>query len=456
MTRLAELEEMVRDAWVRGTQVAFAADPEFSRDDLSALLGVYADELQQQGDPRGELIALDLLPATTVDKARFAALAASWLGPLAEHPNVRIRFGLLAVSVSDTEPHLLQEVLASPAGRYLASVSIFGNVFTVRGALSRLADGARPWLGALRVIVPSTPVGTSFAMPVISQDLVAQLVEAAPALYMLSIAGTCVLRDFAHPKLRALSVQGHEALGALTGVGEPLAGVTDLEFMFQVAGYRADPTPETVARLLPAGHLPALRRLDVARNEPGYQPHAYLGGSVPFYPFFRRLSVLRQLTHAWLPSVRSQQDRDLLQAALDDMPELRHLQVAKLYGRGYHGLRHPSATLVIPPPIPWMPRDQLAEPMIVLSIGESAMFVDLRELITTMERVYERLPIDARVTWDDWWDVVAANGTFPASSLATALDACRDALDPGWQTVMTTLRELPDELVDAEVRIARL
>src|SRR5213075_1397575 len=103
---------MVRAAWNRGTQNAIGGDRGArptgidrgaARDELRGLLGVYADELQQLGDPRGELIALDLLrehrhhadgERGSLDD-KVAALVGDWLGAIATHPNIHTRYGLV-------------------------------------------------------------------------------------------------------------------------------------------------------------------------------------------------------------------------------------------------------------------------------------------------------------------------------------------------------------------------
>ena len=150
MSRLADLEAMVQSAWMRGTRVAFGPDPEFSRDELRALLAVYADQLQELGDPRGELVAHDLLRTpTTDDRARFEALVGEWLGPFARHPNVNTKYGLVGVSITDTEPKLLQDFLETRGAPYLSSVTIFGKTSSRTTRASAAPSG--PYGAPLRI-----------------------------------------------------------------------------------------------------------------------------------------------------------------------------------------------------------------------------------------------------------------------------------------------------------------
>jgi hypothetical protein len=450
MSRSTDLEAMVQAAWNRGTQIAFGPDPEFSRDDLRALLGVYSDELQQQDDPRGELIALDLLRTpTTDDSRRLDELRADFLGPaLARHPNVNTRYGLVGVSITDLDSRLLTEVLASRGAPFVSSVSIFGDVFTVRRTLATLAHELRPWLGALRIVVPAPPLGVNFEDTIVPPELAAELVAATPALYSLALVGEFVIRDLAHPSLRRLVIAGYEAFGSLCGVGAPLEGIVELDFAFQTSGHREDPTSGDLVALLSASHLPALRRLDLSRNEPGYREPANLGGTVGAMRFFHSLSLVRQLTHVRLPAVHTQQDRDLLQSALDKMPALERLEVTRLHGRVHHGLRHPTATLVIPTTPPW-PARELADQRLLLELpGGVEIIAELAELVLVMERGYDSLTNDVRTVWDDWWEAIATQHgagvafDFPSASLLTALEAC-GGLDEQWRSVAASLRQAP-------------
>jgi hypothetical protein len=402
VSRLSELEAMVQVAWNRGTQVAFGPDPAFARDELRALFGVYADELQELGDPRGELISFDLLRTpTTEDRERFAALAHAWLGPLSTHPNIHVKYGLVGVSITDTEPKLLADFLTTRGAPYLSSVAIFGDIFTVRTTITTLAAEVRPWLGALRIVVPSPPIGATRAQPMIDRDLAAQLVDATPALYSLAISGRNLLADFPHPTLRKVVADSQEDLGPLLA-GAPLPAVTELDLAVTVIG----------SGMLPADAWPALRKLDLSRNGPSV------------IRLLQFCGVREQLTHVRLPALRTQEDRDLLNAVRQQLKQLE---------------------IDIPPMRPW---DALLVPLLLVFDGEEAM-VDPRALVSVMERVYDRLPVDARVAWDDFWALATSGGEFPASTLAEALAACGDALvDPQWRYATDLLAQHPEAMVE--------
>lgn len=412
MSRLAELEAMVQAAWNRGTQVAFGPDPALSREEmqneLRALLAVYSDLLQELGDPRGELVALDLLRTpTTDDHARFAALCADWLGPLAKHPNVKARYGLVGVSITDTDDQLLSQFLATRGAPYLSSVAIFGDVSTVRSTLATLAAEVRPWLGALRIVVPSPPLGTTMATPIVPIELAAQLVEATPALYTLATGARALLREFSHPALRRLVTDSHEDIGAILGTGAPMPAVVELDLATTAIG----------SGMLPAHHWPALRRLDLSRNDSAV------------LRLLRACGVRHQLTHVRLPELRTQEARDLLAAARAEMPAL--------------------VTLDVPPMRPW----HVAAVPIVLAFADEEFIVDPRTLIPAMEQIYDRLPVDARMTWDDFWALADADDAeFPANALSEALVVCNAFLDDPWRNAAAALATHPE----AMIRISRL
>jgi hypothetical protein len=120
---------------------------------------------------------------------------------------------------------------------------------------------------------------------------------------------------------------------------------------------------DAMANVLPASHFPSLVRLDLSRSWPGV------------FRLFHGLAIKRQLTHVRLPALRSREDRDLLAAARADMPSL--------------------VSLEMPPESPW----HANVPAVVLAFGDRELIADLQSLVPVMERVYETLPVDARVIW---------------------------------------------------------
>jgi hypothetical protein len=142
-----------------------------------------------------------------------------------------------------------------------------------------------------------------------------------------------VLGEFVHPNVRKLRVSGHDAIGSLSGAG-PATAVSELDFAFHCDSSDEDTLrgmdPDALAALLPSERFPMLRRLDLSHNEPGFcDPPSNLGGTVPVFRFVRKLAVARQLTQLRLPSVRTLEQQRDVQAALDRMPQLVELEIAR-------------------------------------------------------------------------------------------------------------------------------
>lgn len=186
-------------------EAALAATP-----DDRELLAVYADALMARGEPRGELIALDLhvertgsVPPTLW--ARREELERAVLGrPEAELPSARLRRGFLEldydVSVEDPDP---DDLLDRPIGQYLRRFRLVANhpdrsVSTLARALGQ----PRPHLMSLAL---TTGVGDVVQAPPLDPDVV-------PRLHMLALAGYAVpLAPVAHPGVVTLDVNYHSA-----------------------------------------------------------------------------------------------------------------------------------------------------------------------------------------------------------------------------------------------------
>ncbi len=176
----AELEATQRAAW--------------SWDDLA----VWADALQDLGDPRGERIAIDIAPATTESwRGRRRAILAAWVGgdrvaelaPCVQHGFVHeARFGAYP-----------RGLLASPLGAVTRGFSVLGDASRVTAALDELAAAPRPWLSRLAITYTGeAPLPAAIA---------ARVIAATPALAELALYGEPVFAAFAHPALRTLSFE---------------------------------------------------------------------------------------------------------------------------------------------------------------------------------------------------------------------------------------------------------
>jgi hypothetical protein len=205
------LEEEACDAWTRGMRANH--DVTQRGCDWRAPMMVYADALQSAGDIRGDLIALDLSDAPAAKQLRALdreTLHRQWLGALASHPNVAIRFGLVALTIYDNSDALLRSLVYGPDARYIDSVNVSGTRRFIARWTEELAQRHLPWLGHLSLTATDAPT-RSFA---ICRSLADTLAFAAPRLHALALDGDRLVADIAHPLLTSLEIDGFAALGA--------------------------------------------------------------------------------------------------------------------------------------------------------------------------------------------------------------------------------------------------
>jgi uncharacterized protein (TIGR02996 family) len=175
---------------------------------------VYADWLQSQGDPRGQLMALQLAPEPhSQEHARaigreIAAHPAYYYGPLAvhrKHAVFRWQFGFIhdvnLGHIESGEPAgVLEQVLKHPSGRFLVDL-------TIRPRNVEPED-AQPIIDALERLAPPTLRSIHmYAKPGV--DL-RRLWSALPRLRVLSLVQSrCRIGALAVPELEWLRIVGH-------------------------------------------------------------------------------------------------------------------------------------------------------------------------------------------------------------------------------------------------------
>ncbi len=175
-------------------------------------LGVYADLLLADGDPRGELIALDLSPdeASEEWRARRQAVLRAWLGrDLAARAHAIVRHGFVHAldDGKGAAGALTGPLLDSPAGAFVRSFTTRGPATRVRASLQRLAARPRPHLTQLRIAVRGVA-----REPTISAQAADALIAAAPRLAELEVTGRRVFGAFPHPALRRLHMSNHDSI----------------------------------------------------------------------------------------------------------------------------------------------------------------------------------------------------------------------------------------------------
>ena len=232
----ADIEHALRAAW--------------SLDALAA----YADHLQLRGDPRGELIALDLHPLTDHHawrKRRRAALA-EWLGELADRAGHLVQHGFIHEL---REGSFARDLLDSPLGQVVRGFTTWGHHERVAQSLTRLAARPRPWLARLTIAYWSDE-----PLPATLRD---RVLAALPNLEELRLAGKPPFAQLDRPiGESAWSLPEHE-LQLLLDAIETLPDCNAL-YAF------SDSVPVLVARAYAAGLVeldgPFVRRAELERG----------------------------------------------------------------------------------------------------------------------------------------------------------------------------------------------
>lgn len=172
-----------RDSLERGLREAWSFEE----------LAVYGDVLQSEGDPRGDVIALDLRPMPD-DPAwwaqRQAALDA-WLGaPVATDAGALVQHGFVPELRYGSHP---ADVLDGPLGTYVRGYAVWGTAERIGQALAELASRPRPWLERLTIV--------NWSADPCADALSEAVVAAAPHVEELHLVGQPAFRSL---PLRAL------------------------------------------------------------------------------------------------------------------------------------------------------------------------------------------------------------------------------------------------------------
>jgi len=384
-------------------------------------LAVYADELQQHGDLRGELIALDLRNGRegTADLSyEHNQLHNRIFGT--HRYTVSSKLGLSSVdmsSYSEEDDGSFERMFQGDVARYLGELELRGNIGWVETALALVLAEPRPWLRTLRLYASGTG---DASMGRASER------AAWPHLEELELGTNDdfpLFSGYVHPNVRRMHITGVHGFEPL---GSPWSALTDLDFAF---GDDENAEALEPAQLFTHEKLPALRTLDFSRNEPtpDYDRHDRHHCAVGFYPHLADLddALVSDLRRLVLPSPRTPSDVAAIQATLDRAPSLESLVIARRYPRGPDvALAHPRATLTIPTPSTWEPFDRV--------VWRSAFAVDkvvfpIGGAVTAMESFYDRLSEPGRRAWDALWtlaeDPLRAQFPMPAQTLYTAVDA---------------------------------
>ncbi len=429
-------------------------------------LTVYADHLQAEGDPRGELIALDLeieAKGSSVELSkRRTSLLYAWLGRLVPVDNVHaswvgdsLRFGFVDdLHFEGGDPNALarfEQVLDSPAGPYVRGLTMTGHAQDLERALSALASREHAWLSRMSI-------GLWSAQPTIGEPAWRAAFAAMPHLESLELRPNAAFAPFSHPTITKLAIRG-DAVYAALGDGASFDRVTELDLDLTTTIYPPYYDDEYIEAEEPAGvelptiAFPALRKLDLAQNGVARIDAAY--------QFLRTFAARSHITHVRIPQLRSAADRNELVNAIHDMPKLEVVEVVQ--GHYYEPPDLPTGNVrfVRAETWPW-PTQELARGKGLRVYQPGAKYGDtitLFDAVYLMERSFEQLPRPARAAWSQLWHAVAALGkepaSFPARVLADAVEACPELMQNGWRELREELAARRPLAADAMVRIER-
>ncbi|HWO17623.1 MAG TPA: hypothetical protein VNO30_02565 [Kofleriaceae bacterium] len=315
-------------------------------------LALYAEELQRLGDPRGELIALDLRAREQVAEEishdslygeaadRRRELLGELLGPAASHPLVRCRYGFVDLMFAFQHEMLagsmaaFDGVLRGPLGTYVRDVTFYGDGPRLRELMTQLAQRPRPFLRRLSLEGPH-----ELHYVDLPREVAVRAASMMPRLRTLEAKGRRVIPMVEFPTVREVVAHCADAVTGLTASSGgppcfPAADSVNLRLVWTL------PQSQLEA-LLPPTQLPALRELDVSRcTEPvgadaGYDVFKYLRG----------IAIAPQIERLRVPPVEHVEQAANLQAAINRMPSLVELGLVGTYPLRAEPLRHPTAAI---------------------------------------------------------------------------------------------------------------
>ncbi len=409
---------------------------------------MYGDYLQAQGDPRGELIALDLLGGGPEVIARKNELLVTWIGDalLARIlASGAIECGFVELYVDD-DPELLDDVLASPAGPFLRTLTIRRRPAVLNRMASALcARGPRPWLAMLAI----EQEGLASSPPTVPRAISDRLAAALPRLHTLAVTGARVFAALDLPQLKRLRVTGVDAIASLAGQGAAqLPQLEGIDLAFAVPSGSATMRLPAFDHLLVPARFPALVRLDLSRNEPGTVAPHNLGQDADVFGWLGELEVRAQLIEVKLPSVRTEAQAETLVRALEAMPALRRIEQVRGYAlRDARFPVPPNVERVIAWPRPWLPPDVLGQQTFALVArpGEEPNVGHAYPLAHWLDEHAARLSEHALAAWGHVFTFLdqlgATEQPFPAVVMDTALASLGDGPGlAGWLRLRVQLR----------------
>jgi len=290
MPTLEDLEAQILATWDRET------------------IEVYGDQLQSLGEPRGELIAIDLAiedsGSTPELVRRREELIDAWLGDTV--PNGRVRCGFVDVDATGADPVAqIHHAFDGPGSRFIRSVAIVGAPNTIAATAQALAATVRPSMTALTI-----RQWDEADRPTLGAGAAQAMIEATPHLRELAIDGRQVLDDFPHPAVTRLRISGFDGIASLVDgtLAMPALVALDLALYAHLAKRAPGPSRDVFRRV--GVQMPRLVDLDLRRNNPGYADPDSLGGDVDVAVAVQALGIADQLRVLRVPTSTTARERE--------------------------------------------------------------------------------------------------------------------------------------------------
>jgi len=354
----ADLEQMLREA------------PD---DDT---LSIYADALMAEGDPRGELIALEM------KKPERRELLMRWL---ASHLKLEPGGDHLFVADERFIPGYLDE----PIGDFVRGVSAAVRMEDARKIVDAIVQRPRPFMTRFKL-------AAGFEGPLVMDH---NHVRAMPNLVEMDIDGDYDLRAFRHPSVKKLMRRSW----SLNGLA---SWVLDLDLP-NCEELLVDPKPWSTnvdpAKVRFEG-LPRLRVLDISECEPQFigPKMSKERTNLDVFRWLHGLPWLEKLEKLRVPSVRTRQQADLLAKIAKRVP---HIEIVRTYSRCAAGLELASDKVRFAPPWPWLPDDMQHDHWKYKLSAPGGITVDMLSgaIGSGLERTFDQGTEQYREDWRTIW-----------------------------------------------------
>jgi hypothetical protein len=396
---------------------------------------VYADLLTARGDPRGELIAIDLALATAPTPALHARkreVIEGWIPA-----KLRDTFGwqprhldrgllrwvqLHGTTTGETIADQLATVLEAVGDR-ISDLSLWGQAQPVVDALALLANQPLPWLGRLQL-------HRTTGARAIGDKLWSRVIAATPNLRELTIIGKRVVTSPIHPAVTTLRLRGGD--GIVVGK-HAIDAVTAIELAFENPDRAREGSVAQHVALAPLVNprtFPALRSLDLSRNEPLAWA---LTEPIGVLAFVEAIEDFDRIERLRLPAIRDPETAQRVLALLEAWPRL-HVEIARVHRTPVplDGFVHPR--LSPPPDRVWPASAHSRSALTILCAGVHTDELALSSLIDQLDEHFDRMDADAKAAWIALWSFLdelpweddrneTVTRPFPAATLRCALEA---------------------------------